>query len=219
MPADRSHPLDRNRVVEAAREALATEGPSGLSLRKLARRLGVTAPALYAYVTSKQDLLQEVAEAGVGELIERIGAVGRATGKDPIETIRTQARMYVEWAAAHTDLFRATFLEDPALAILDVTDRGSLVDRARTAFAGPVDRAVADGTLKPDASVDSATTLWTAIHGAATALVTGVVDASGGDLVAAVVDTTLLGLADPSRSQERAAVNHQRVTGDPAGGV
>src|SRR5687768_6858447 len=116
MPADRSHPLDRNRVVEAAREALATEGPSGLSLRKLARRLGVTAPALYAYVTSKQDLLQEVAEAGVGELIERIGVVGRATDKDPIETIRTQARMYVEWAAAHTDLFRATFLEDPALA-------------------------------------------------------------------------------------------------------
>lgn len=218
MPADRTNPLDRPRVIEAAREALATEGPSGLSLRRLARRLGVTAPALYAYVSSKQDLLQEVAEAGVGELVERITAVGKARGGDPIAAIREQARLYVEWAASHRDLFRATFLEEPSLATVDVTDRGSLACRARAALTEPVERALKAGLLRPVDTVDAATTLWAAIHGVATSLVTGVIDA-GSEVVTSVVDATLLGLADAGRSEESSTIDHQRVAGDPAGGI
>jgi AcrR family transcriptional regulator len=218
MPADRTNPLDRPRVIEAAREALATEGPSGLSLRRLARRLGVTAPALYAYVASKQDLLQEVAEAGVGELVERIAAVGKAVTADPIAAIRDQARMYVDWADSHRDLFRATFLEEPSLATIDVTDRGSLANRARAALSAPVDRALRAGLLRPVDGVDAATTLFAAIHGVATSLVTGVIDA-GSEVVSSVVDATLLGLADPGRSEESSAIDHQRVAGDPASSV
>ena len=63
-PADRP-PLQRETIVEAARDLIITDGLEALSLRRLAGQLGVTAPALYAHVRDKQDLLRALAEVRV----------------------------------------------------------------------------------------------------------------------------------------------------------
>ena len=36
-------------ILQAARQALVTEGPEGITVRAIARELGMTAPALYRY--------------------------------------------------------------------------------------------------------------------------------------------------------------------------
>ena len=54
--------LSRRAVIEAALELGDREGLEGLSLRQLARELGVTPMALYRYVESKEALLAAVAE-------------------------------------------------------------------------------------------------------------------------------------------------------------
>ncbi|MFZ4434155.1 MAG: TetR family transcriptional regulator, partial [Microthrixaceae bacterium] len=61
--------LTRESIVSATREMLRTTDLDRLSLRKLAGVLGVTAPALYAHVRDKDDLLRAVAELGFGELV------------------------------------------------------------------------------------------------------------------------------------------------------
>lgn len=55
-------PLTRARVVDAAFELLDEEGLEGLSLRALARKLGVQVGALYWHVASKQDLVDAMAD-------------------------------------------------------------------------------------------------------------------------------------------------------------
>lgn len=45
------------RIVEAARRQLATEGAAGLSLRAVARELGMVSSAVYRYVASRDELL------------------------------------------------------------------------------------------------------------------------------------------------------------------
>lgn len=50
-------PLDRSQLVAAAFEVLEDEGLEGLSMRRLAARLGVQAPALYWHVGEKAELL------------------------------------------------------------------------------------------------------------------------------------------------------------------
>ena len=49
--------LDREQVIAAAFGQLEEEGLEGLSMRRLAGRLGVQAPALYWYVADKAELL------------------------------------------------------------------------------------------------------------------------------------------------------------------
>ncbi|MCS0603424.1 TetR/AcrR family transcriptional regulator [Streptomyces sp. LP11] len=51
-------PLTRERVVEAAFTVLDRQGLDGLSMRQVAGELGVTVSALYAHVSSKDDLLE-----------------------------------------------------------------------------------------------------------------------------------------------------------------
>jgi AcrR family transcriptional regulator len=73
-------PLSRVRIVETAASRLREQGLAGLSMRRLARDLGVQPGALYHYVASKQELL-----AAVGEQIlsESVPVVSTA---DPAQT-------------------------------------------------------------------------------------------------------------------------------------
>jgi AcrR family transcriptional regulator len=53
-------------IIEAARDLADEEGSAGLSLPRIARRLGLTANALYRYVSSKDELLLLLVDASVG---------------------------------------------------------------------------------------------------------------------------------------------------------
>jgi TetR/AcrR family transcriptional regulator, tetracycline repressor protein len=65
--------LDRETVVRAALRLLDKAGLDGLSLRKLASKLGVQAPALYWHFKSKQDLLDEMATTAFADAIREFG--------------------------------------------------------------------------------------------------------------------------------------------------
>jgi TetR/AcrR family transcriptional regulator, tetracycline repressor protein len=55
--------LDRDQVVKAAIDLVEEVGLDGLTLRRLAKQLGVQAPALYWHFKNKQELLDQMAEA------------------------------------------------------------------------------------------------------------------------------------------------------------
>ncbi|KFU77949.1 DNA-binding transcriptional regulator, AcrR family [Amycolatopsis lurida] len=58
----RREPLNREKVLDAALALAAEEGLKGLSMRKLAKTLGVEAMALYNHVKNKTDILDGIAE-------------------------------------------------------------------------------------------------------------------------------------------------------------
>jgi AcrR family transcriptional regulator len=69
-------------ILEAGRRHLATDGPAGLSLRAIARDLGMVSSAVYRYVASRDDLLTRLiidAYDALGAAAEsRAAAVNRA---------------------------------------------------------------------------------------------------------------------------------------------
>jgi TetR/AcrR family tetracycline transcriptional repressor len=54
--------LDREQVIKTALRLMDEVGLEGLSLRRLAKELGVQAPALYWHFANKQELIEEMAE-------------------------------------------------------------------------------------------------------------------------------------------------------------
>jgi AcrR family transcriptional regulator len=99
--------LSREAIVSVARDILVEEGLAGVSLRRVATALGVTAPALYAHVTDKRDLLQSIADGEFKRLIEAFKAV---VSEDPVECVRRQSMVYVEYARDNPALFRTMFM-------------------------------------------------------------------------------------------------------------
>ncbi|MGI8612980.1 MAG: TetR/AcrR family transcriptional regulator C-terminal domain-containing protein [Nocardioidaceae bacterium] len=61
-------PLTRDAIVAAALELLRAEGLEGLTLRRLAADLGVSAPTLYWHLDNKRHLMDLVADALLAEL-------------------------------------------------------------------------------------------------------------------------------------------------------
>src|SRR5579875_131770 len=69
-PTPERRNLDRERVVRAALELLDEVGLDGLTMRRLAEKLGVKAASLYWHVHDKEELLDLLAEAISSEIVE-----------------------------------------------------------------------------------------------------------------------------------------------------
>lgn len=98
--------IDRETIVETARQMIETDGAEQLSLRTLAKALSVKAPSLYRYVANKTALLKAVNEVTTQKLIE---ALHPATNSDAPALERMMA-------IAHT--FRQFAHENPACYVL-----------------------------------------------------------------------------------------------------
>lgn len=85
-------PLSRERVLRAAMDLADREGIDALSMRNLARELGVEAMSLYHYVQSKEDLL-----AALGDVVMREIDLPQAR---PVEWKSAIRRVAVSYHAA-----------------------------------------------------------------------------------------------------------------------
>lgn len=172
MPVSDRPLLHREAIVAAARELIVADGLEALSLRRLAARLGVTAPALYAHVRDKQDLLRAVAEGEFDALLDRFDQI---TATDPVERIKAQGRAYVQHARENPQLFRVMFLFPPELTPATMPEGIELpgATRAFEVAAASVEGAIAAGAIVSDDPLLVALTLWSGTHGVATVLQLG----------------------------------------------
>ncbi|SDF46018.1 TetR/AcrR family transcriptional regulator C-terminal domain-containing protein [Klenkia brasiliensis] len=93
-------PLTRDDVVRAAVEVIDERGLAGLTLRGLATRLGISAPALYWHVTDKRHLLDLVAEHVLAQLPARRAP---APGEPVVDWLADGLRVRRAAMLAHRD--------------------------------------------------------------------------------------------------------------------
>jgi TetR/AcrR family transcriptional regulator, tetracycline repressor protein len=106
--------LDRESVVRMALRLLDEDGIEGLTVRRLATRLDVQAPALYWHFKSKQELLDEMATAVLTDALADIALDEEGLGWRGLAVAYGQGmrRMLL----AHRDgakVFSGTYLTDP----------------------------------------------------------------------------------------------------------
>jgi AcrR family transcriptional regulator len=148
--------------VVGAAAALADEaGLEGVTLGRLAGRLGVRTPSLYNHVDGLEGLRRELALLGTRELGERLGR--SAVGKSGDEAVVALAGAYRAYVAERPGLYAATVrsfrLSDPA-------------DEERRAAEGEVLGVVLDALsgygLRGDDALHAVRGLRSVVHGFAT---------------------------------------------------
>ncbi len=87
-------------ILAAAHAQLVTRGAAGLSLRAVARDVGMAVSALYRYVPSRDALLTELVVAGLAAQADAVhGAVNAAP--DPVEALGAGLWAYRAWGIEH----------------------------------------------------------------------------------------------------------------------
>ncbi|MEU5438142.1 TetR/AcrR family transcriptional regulator [Streptomyces sp. NPDC020719] len=104
----REHALDE--IRRTARRLLVEEGPGAVTLRAIAREMGMTAPGLYRYYASHHDLIQALAAHLYDELATTLAAArDEHPASEPGPQMRAVCRELRRWALAHPREFGLLF--------------------------------------------------------------------------------------------------------------
>ncbi|MEO7572142.1 MAG: TetR/AcrR family transcriptional regulator [Acidimicrobiales bacterium] len=157
--------LSQPAIVARALEIVDDTGMASLSMRSLANDLGVSAPALYDHVDSKESLLRLLAREGYANLAARWEHLDT---NDFAAWIRATSHSYVVFARERPGLFGLMFLYRPAF----VLGPGEVEDDVATEVFQQglevIERAVDDGLLGGATPLEFSLALWSTMHGAAT---------------------------------------------------
>jgi AcrR family transcriptional regulator len=167
----------RQALVNAGLARLEQKRGGELSLRELARTVGVSANASYRHFGAKGDLLQALAAEGFRRLIA--AQARAATGaKDPMERHRAAGRAYVKFAMANPALFRLM------LGHSEPKPTGEL--KSTSEFAFQALRASAAHAMSVPVDDERATVAairaWSLAHGLSQIILAGHLDEFGPDL-------------------------------------
>jgi len=146
------HPLTRrdrmraatvDEIIQTARRLLVESGPEAMSLRAIAREMGMTAPGLYRYFDSHEELLRNVCASIFTELAQDIRQAIAAAGAPAATPDEMTVKLTVKLVAACREFRRWALNHQGEFALLfgvplPGLDRGryDIADECALAFAG-----------------------------------------------------------------------------------
>jgi AcrR family transcriptional regulator len=157
----------RDEIVAAAGRLLDEAGrDDAITLRAVAREVGISAPSIYPHFADRDAIVAAVVDESFGQLISAIQRA-TATAQQPVERLRAGCRGYLDYAATAPHRYGLLFTtprscdqpeartDDPGAAAFDLLVEGiqACIDAGRSAST--------------DAFGD-ATVLWLGLHGYAT---------------------------------------------------
>lgn len=119
-----AHAATTARIVAASRKLLAER--ADVSLRAVARELGLTAPALYRYAASHEDLIVMVALAIDADVADRITAAANLQpADDPAARLVAAAVEFRQWALTSREEFALVFTNVDVQCLEDLNQSAS----------------------------------------------------------------------------------------------
>ncbi|MGW0883094.1 TetR/AcrR family transcriptional regulator [Streptomyces sp. NPDC002671] len=107
---ERQRAETKSEILRHARQLLVTEGSAAVSLRAIAREMGMTAPGLYRYYADHRELVQALTASLYDELAAALEhARDRAPEQSPRGRFTATARALRNWALRHKPEFALIF--------------------------------------------------------------------------------------------------------------
>jgi len=149
-------------LLASAADILETEGPDGLSVRRIAAAANVAPMGVYNHFDSKFGIIDALFIQGFERLREALATI--ADIEDPYEALREGGRRYRALALAHPMVYQVMFLRAvPGY----VPSEHALVVAARAfdSLVAAVERAIPAGVLADASATETAQLIWANIHG------------------------------------------------------
>jgi AcrR family transcriptional regulator len=141
----------RKSLLERAAHVIAEQGIESLSLRALARDLGVSHAAPSRHFADKADLLRALATEGNERFIGYVLAAAEAAGSDPLERYAAMGKAYIRFSIEFPAYYRTLIHPDVAAHADD--ELRATGEQRRHVIEGAARLAQAAGWL-PDETVE-----------------------------------------------------------------
>ena len=154
----------RNNILTCACHLYLEDGLDGFSMRKLAKQVGVTAPALYRHFESREHVITDVVREAYREFT---AALYRALeGRTVLERFFKAGEGYLDFALKHPRWYELLFISPEQLGMdelpEDLEDQGCAVHQF---WVDRVRECIDAGILIEGDPVKTSLTMWAHAHG------------------------------------------------------
>ncbi|MBD0693282.1 TetR/AcrR family transcriptional regulator [Streptomyces sp. CBMA123] len=162
----------RDDIVAAAVELLDETGTeTAVTLRSVARRVGIAAPSIYRHFPDQPAIMLAVVRQAFDELEAELRAAQDAAGEDPRQRLLALCHAYLGFSENHPERYRTMFggVWVPALQDTAVTaeEMSSLGQASLQLLAEALTGCVAAGLATSDDPFADTVALWLGLHGLA----------------------------------------------------
>jgi len=165
MPRKNYHHGDlKNALIKAGIQILSKEGLGGLSLRRVAKKAGVSHTAPYAHFADKQALIAAISTEGYHLLYEQLASAVETNQGNPQNMLIEVGWAYVQFALKDPELFKVMFsgvIEQEK----DYPDFREISQKNFQLLVGRVKNYQETGLLAPEPADMVAVRLWSLVHG------------------------------------------------------
>ena len=145
----------RQEILDAAIKLIADRGDEAVSMRAIARAVGVSPPAVYLHFADKRELMLALLEHVFADLARALEAADHG---EPRQRVRALVRAYVSWGVTHPGRYKIAY--EGAIA------RDLPPDVERPLGRPQLERlARATAATRPRDAMRTATQLWACAHG------------------------------------------------------
>lgn len=158
-----STPATAERILRAARALFERGGVEAVTMRAIAKAVGITPMAIYRHFPNREALLQRISDDSFHEIARHWSA--RNDGSDVIARLLAVQRIYLDYALAHPHLFDHAFSMRREQARRFPEDFRARRSPTLNVVADVVIEAQQAGRLRAGDAWDIAMSLWAHTHG------------------------------------------------------
>jgi AcrR family transcriptional regulator len=178
----------RQALIEAALELVSEKDVDSLSLREVARRVGVSHAAPYRHFADKEALLAAVAQEGFQMLHHTLEIVLHKAPLDPLKRLQEIGVTYVDFALEHSSHYRLMFGAYGATSAQQNPELAQAATQAFMVLVNCVETGQQAGVIRVDDSKQLALAAWALTHGLAMLLMDGQIPITTSQPVAPLSD-------------------------------
>jgi AcrR family transcriptional regulator len=177
MQTNTTTDIDLRRVIlDTTRHLLVQDGYKSLSMRKIAREIGYSATSIYLHFENKDALFHALIDEGMERLLAKLKEAEVEYPDDPSARLQAICRRYVDFGLHNPEYYEVMFMLHPEHMERYPAEKYRRARRNLDVIAATLSDGVEQAIFDVKDPRVTASTIWSALHGAVSLLLVQRVD-------------------------------------------
>ncbi|HKL13983.1 MAG TPA: TetR/AcrR family transcriptional regulator [Balneolaceae bacterium] len=160
----------REDILEVSRILLVKDGFGKMSMRKIAKRAGVSATSIYLHFQNKDELLLALIESSIAKLAAALKD-NLSDSDDSITKLEKMARSFVDFALENPQEYEIIYMVRPEEMPKFPKEKFQQIRKIYQMLATIIGEGKRTGALEVDDPLMSAYMVWAQLHGVASVII------------------------------------------------
>lgn len=154
----------RDKILDTSRHLLFNKGYTSLSMRSIAKEVGVSATSIYLHFDNKDHLLHTIIEESVEELSTSIEE-NFNEHTDVITQFESVIQGYIDFALNNSEKYQIIYMVKSDAMARYPKEKFRRARRCYELLVNIISTGVAEGVMEEDDPVTAAYSIWAQLHG------------------------------------------------------